>query len=326
MCKKISNSAIDKVGTIIKDKTNEEYAIALEEVNEWRMLHQYPLDFLEPMLKKAASSIDMQYIYSQRLKRIESIVDKVSNRANTIRLSKMQDIGGSRVILANIENVYKFYTKMRESANIEIIGEKDYIKTPRESGYRSIHLVIRHSDSKQRRDGLLTELQIRTQLEHIWATAVETAGIAIGHELKFGRGDRDWLDMFAHMSKIMANDEGADNDVELYRNKIMELNQKNDFIGKLEVLKNFTQISSEYITEIYACFLLNIDSETKKFSPIGYKSNEYEFAYARYKELENEGKNVVLVKTNSAFNLKNAYPNYFADMSQFLNYFENLLS
>jgi len=264
----------------------------------------------------------MQYIYSQRLKRLESIVDKIANRG-TFRLSKLQDIGGSRVILSNLDNVYKFYNNIKENSDIHIKDEVDYIKNPRESGYRGIHLIIEDKD-----EGLVTELQIRTQLEHIWATAVETAGLAIGHELKFGRGDTDWLDMFAYMSKIMANDEGANNNIEEYKNRIIDLNNKNDFMAKLEVLRNFTQLTETLKTNfgLWDCFILLMNLENKEFSLIPYAKGEYEKAYNTYKELESEEKNVVLVKTNSIFNLKEAYPNYFADMSQFLNYFNNLIS
>ena len=53
-------------------------------------------------------------------------------------------------------------------------------------------------------DGLRLELQIRTKLQHIWATAVETMGTFLGQALKSRQGDKAWIDFFAETSSAFA--------------------------------------------------------------------------------------------------------------------------
>ena len=58
----------------------------------------------------------------------------------------------------------------------KIIKFNDYVENPKDSGYRSIHYVYKYSSKADKYNGLKIELQIRTKLQHNWATAVETAG------------------------------------------------------------------------------------------------------------------------------------------------------
>ena len=60
------------------------------------------------------------------------------------------------------------------------------------------------SDRVDQWQGLNTEIQIRSQFQHQWATAVETVGTFTGDELKFGRGSVDWLRFFALVSSFIA--------------------------------------------------------------------------------------------------------------------------
>ena len=55
----------------------------------------------------------------------------------------------------------------------------------------------------------MIELQIRTRLQHAWATAVETMGIFIDHSLKSSQGPQDWLDFFSLVGNAFAYIEGS---------------------------------------------------------------------------------------------------------------------
>src|SRR3546814_3079796 len=73
----------------------------------------------------------------------------------------------------------------------EVVHIDDYIRSPKSSGYRSIHLVLKYKSKKYPEyNNLLLEVQIRTHAQHSWATAVETVGAVLGQALKSSEGDR----------------------------------------------------------------------------------------------------------------------------------------
>ena len=90
----------------------------------------------------------------------------------------MQDVGGARAVLPTIDEVDELRALYRRSrARHTLANEKDYIRNPKPSGYRGIHLVYRYqSDRSKVYNGLQIELQLRTRTQHAWATAVETVG------------------------------------------------------------------------------------------------------------------------------------------------------
>lgn len=90
-----------------------------------------------------------------------------------MRLSTMQDIGGLRAILDSSEEVYSLLELYRRSrSKHSLFSLNDYIQKPKEDGYRSIHLVY-----KLKKDpSIFLEIQLRSQLQHIWATGVEVFG------------------------------------------------------------------------------------------------------------------------------------------------------
>ena len=82
---------------------------------------------------------------------------------------------------------------------------KDYIKIPKQSGYRGIDLIFRYKNKNNPSyDGLRIEMQIRTKLQHLWATAVEVMGTLRGEKLKSGMGDEKWQYFFSIVSSYFA--------------------------------------------------------------------------------------------------------------------------
>src|SRR5690348_9890038 len=103
-----------------------------------------------------------------------------------MKLSQMQDIGGCRAVVASLSDVSRLVKHYKASdMKHKLLNEDDYITAPRKSGYRSYHLIYRYfSDKKSSHNGLRIEVQIRSQLQHAWATAVETVGTFIRQALK----------------------------------------------------------------------------------------------------------------------------------------------
>ena len=86
-------------------------------------------------------------IYENKLNKMRVIFDF---RLLGMQLYKMQDLGGCRVIVDTIEQVYKSLNQYKTSSIRHILKrEYDYIANPKPSGYRSYHIVYQfHSDKK----------------------------------------------------------------------------------------------------------------------------------------------------------------------------------
>lgn len=93
-----------------------------------------------------------------------------------MKLGRMQDIGSLRAIVDSVPNVRKLEEGYRNSHFKHILtSSKNYIDKPKKDGHRSIHLIYKYANkSVPIYDGISLELQLRTRLQHAWATAVET--------------------------------------------------------------------------------------------------------------------------------------------------------
>lgn len=207
---------IDKAGKILisgPERHGKAYYDALELANKWRACHAYPINTFQSTLRVKIRNIFLgrEPIVAQRLKRMPTIIDKLNRLSPNMQLTTMQDIGGVRAILETVDSVYRLAHEYRNSQRLmhELTQEKDYIKNPRdEDGYRSLHLIYKYKNKlAPAYNGLRLELQIRTKLQHIWATAVETMGTFLGQDLKSRKGERAWIDFFAVTSSAFAHQE-----------------------------------------------------------------------------------------------------------------------
>ena len=219
--KKYSKSKTDSAGEILrlKNGTEEEKIEALAILSNWRASHSYPMHIFTKRLKRVAENLDKHAITAQRLKRVPSIIKKLnrkySGRQATMKLTQIQDIAGCRTVLPSIELVQKLYdSSYGKGSDIKHLkfSEKNYITNPKSDGYRSIHLVYKYNSDKkgkERYNGLLVEVQIRTELQHIWATAVETVDFFTGQAIKSNEGKREWRNFFKFVSGAFALLEGT---------------------------------------------------------------------------------------------------------------------
>ena len=136
---------------------------------------------------------------TQRLKRIPTIVDKLQ-REPTIRLSTMQDIGGCRAVLDSIDEIRR--VERRLVRNRPPVRVSDYISSPRDSGYRGVHVIVTYDDR-------MIEIQLRTQAMHEWAITVERLSGRLGEDLKGGRGPQQVRDLLEVISEAMAIEEAG---------------------------------------------------------------------------------------------------------------------
>ena len=110
-----------------------------------------------------------------RIKSSESIVKKLRRNGYESTIENMveyvNDIAGIRVICSFSSDIYRIAEMIRNQNDIEVLAIKDYIKTPKPSGYRSYHMLITVpvylSDRIVRAK---VEVQIRTVAMDFWAS------------------------------------------------------------------------------------------------------------------------------------------------------------
>lgn len=279
-------------------------------------------------------------VVAERLKRQDSIINKLQ-RQPTMSLWEMQDLGGCRFIVPTIAEVYEYAEKYQTSRiRHKHISTYDYIKNPKVSGYRSLHLVYQfQSDTKSKEAynrNMLIEIQFRTHLQHVWATAVETIGLFTKQALKAGRGDEDIKRFFVLISSLFAMREGcpiAPNTLNDKNELISEIEQINDERHILDMLKAIRVATDHEVDKRYdkkGYYILILNYETKRLRIRYFKPSETEAANIMYSQIESNRSetkiDAVLVRATSFQSLKAAYPNYFLDIGEFVDIVTEYLS
>lgn len=142
------NSALKEVGT------------KLEILNdEFQHVHQYnPIEHIK-----------------SRIKTPESIVKKLKRRGYEVSVSNMvkyvNDIAGVRIICSFTSDIYRIADMLARQNDIRVISIKDYIKNPKDSGYKSFHMIVTvpiflSYETMETK----VEIQIRTVAMDFWAS------------------------------------------------------------------------------------------------------------------------------------------------------------
>ena len=109
-----------------------------------------------------------------RVKSPQSIAGKLEKRHLPVTFDSMvenlHDIAGVRVICPYISDIYSVRDMLLKQPDITLLEEKDYIKNPKESGYRSLHLVIEVPVYlSTTTHHVKVEIQLRTIAMDFWA-------------------------------------------------------------------------------------------------------------------------------------------------------------
>ena len=110
-----------------------------------------------------------------RVKKPESIVGKLMRRNLDISIEtimeEIHDVAGIRVICSFVDDIYKVAEMLSIQDDVTVLQVKDYIKNPKENGYRSYHMIIEipvfFSSVKQ---SIKVEVQLRTIAMDFWAS------------------------------------------------------------------------------------------------------------------------------------------------------------
>lgn len=299
-------------------------------IDNWRAAHAFPLHVIYIHLRNMKNKRN-DVIVAERLKRLDSIIEKLKRQPN-MSLWAMQDLGGCRVIVPTVNEVYAFAEKYENSRKRHIRKKiDDYIKSPKQSGYRSLHVIYEYKSDRTSayNKNMLIEIQFRTHLQHLWATAVETMGIFTKEAIKSGQGSEEVKRFFVLVSALFALEEGqaivpgvvADKD------KIIQemdfLNTRYNYLSFLSGIR----VATDNLQSIRAknksgyCILILNYSKGRLLCKY-FKASQFDEANNIYNSIERtniEDKiDAVLVRTSSFGELRSAYPNYFSDITEFV--------
>lgn len=314
----------------------EEWETTLQVINNWRSSHSYPLQAIKMTLLGRAKNIESTAIVAQRLKRLSSIKAKLTRNPH-MKLSQMQDIGGCRAIVRTAHAVrrlvvaYDASTARNPMRGPECSKRYDYIANPKPDGYRSYHLVYKYrTDSKHRiYNGLRIEIQLRSRLQHAWATAVETVDTFTRQALKSGLGDPAWKRFFALMGTALALRERTPpvpdtpaEEVSLQA-ELREITHRLHALTVLQGLGSALTLEEEVLDPKAAAYLLELNSNERSVAVSGFRQENLREASEQYLATERRISNTphiqaVLVSVSSLAALRSAYPNYYLDTTAFL--------
>lgn len=158
----VNGEGIDSWNTVIflYNSALKEVGTKLEILNdEFQHVHQYnPIEYIKSRIKSPESIV-------KKLKRYgyESTIDNMVNYVN--------DIAGIRIVCSFTSDIYRMAAMIGKQNDLTVVSVKDYIKHPKQSGYKSYHMLVtvpiflsdRVVDTK-------VEIQIRTIAMDFWAS------------------------------------------------------------------------------------------------------------------------------------------------------------
>ena len=168
--------------------TDEELQSAIDEIS---LLYNSAIRELETRLNNLSDDFDKKHSYmpihhvQSRLKTFESIIEKATrygiedplNNLDTVR-REILDIGGIRVVCNYEEDLATMSGLLLAQEDIEMIRVKDYCDKPKESGYRSMHVVVAVPVYLVNKKKMVpVEIQFRSVMMDAWAS--------LEHELRY---------------------------------------------------------------------------------------------------------------------------------------------
>ncbi len=315
-----SKSRVSRAGDAVRSNTAT--LDDFEVIEEWRAAHRAVLNTFQALLRGRLRGKNV--IVAQRHKRKNTIFDKLT-RLPGMRLARMDDVAGCRLIFRNIKELQRFrsgFHKARFNHKMRNAPEKyDYIANPKNTGYRGIHDVYEYdvnSETGKALKGLYIEIQYRTLVQHAWATAVEVVGFITESQPKFEKGDERYHRAMAYASEILARaHEGL-------KGSFPELSDR-------EILEEFLKLDNELalMRTLRGLQQAKGDISDKKnsiliFSPTGELTvRSYRDATDALRELFELEKqmphnDIVLVRADSSEEVRTAFRNYFNDAREFV--------
>ena len=153
----------------------------LEPIEQMNAYYRCAIMEIETKFKVLSEQFSLKYdrnpieTIKSRLKSQDSILKKMGRKGIPVTLENMEreidEIAGVRVICSFVEDVYMLADCLLQQDDITLLEKKDYIRYPKDSGYRSLHLIVQvpiflQNEKRQ----MKVEVQIRTLAMDLWAS------------------------------------------------------------------------------------------------------------------------------------------------------------
>lgn len=319
----MTKGEIDRLGERIGKSTGSISESDLKMLQEYRATFQRPIAEVFAFANSTARKIDKQCIVTYRIKRIDTIIEKLRRFSDSpegaMQFSRMWDIAGCRCIMNSPDNT-KLYqllsaikTKYGQQCKV-----KDYIENPRESGYRSIHIYVKDENT-----GKPVEIQIRNKQQHNWATLVEILDLLYGTQNKeYGQTGQlgEFLYLYSRKDKL-TDKEFA---------KLIAIEKGKKIFEKMSstLTSNYLNTKSQWLKQQFRGSYYVIEanktaSTIESFPSFEEAEQQYYFKYVNKKD-----SNIVLTHlSHPTFEqISMAYSNYVLSMHDFIDEYRTLIS
>ena len=242
--------------------------------------------------------------------------------------------------MSTVDEVYGVLECLESYPAIEIRpsrGVIDYIReSPKANGYRSLHVITAHDVMPYGYRGLACETQIRTELQHSWATALETYDVIKRGRMKFGGGSPKEKRYFSLVSAAFAILEGCARVPETpdslgdIRDELVLLEKDLGILARLRACSSSVRMINSFYNFAGAKYcILFIDYEQHLTQIDVFPASQEKKVQERFNALERKKEqmqDVLMVLVSSVKDLEAAYPNYSSDISYFLGMMDNLVN
>jgi putative GTP pyrophosphokinase len=193
-------SSVLEEGRRLADLDHDEIdriGVAIQVIRAFREAHAYPLRMANANLRYYVSGYGDHASVTQRLKKFTTMIDKL-RREPTMQLAGMEDIAGVRAVLPDQAAVDAVARRLRKNWRIHRV--RDYVREPKASGYRAVHVIAV-------KKAVFVEVQLRTTLQDEWANQVEQDSRALAVDYKSGAGAHEVLEYYEWVSRLLAMQE-----------------------------------------------------------------------------------------------------------------------
>ena len=171
-----SNSEIDRLGSRLR-RTGSPSANDVSMYVSWSASFEDSLHEIQGAVLEAAQRADVDP--SERTARIKQLYSTIAKlKRMPTKLSRLDDIAGCRIVVGSEQDINSLVLQLATS-NVKRV--RDYRHRDR-NGYRAVHLTLLSAAGRS------VEVQLRTELQHVWAGVCERRAAVVDHAVKYGGG------------------------------------------------------------------------------------------------------------------------------------------